>query len=270
MLCVKDVLRWVDDRAPFRFAMSWDRCGLQVGDPEAPVHGIMVALDPSADTIEESVEAACQCLVTHHPLIFRSMNAVRRDQFPGSLVVRAIEGGINIISAHTNLDAARAGTNDCLAELLALENIEPLEVEAAWQGQEQYAGMGRTGLLPGVVKIEDLAARVADVLGGIKVRVVGDRGREVRRLALCTGSGGSLIETVITRGSDVYVTGDLKYHEAQMALAAGLSLIDVGHFASERLVVRPLAEYLQSRGVKEGFSPKVLIAAGERDPFWVC
>jgi len=269
MLSVRDILRWLDARAPFRYAMSWDRCGLQVGDPDAVVQGIMVALDPSAGTLDEALESGCRCMVTHHPLIFHPLTAVRMDEFPGNLVATALRKEINIIAVHTNLDAAREGTNDQLAGLLTLEIEGPIESDPSWEGEERYAGMGRVGLLPRPMRLEDLAGQLADALGGIKVRVVGDPDSKVLRVALCTGSGGSLIETVITRACDAYITGDVKFHEAQRALAAGLSLIDVGHFASERLVVQPLADYLRSEAAKEGFSSKVLVATGEKDPFRV-
>lgn len=269
MLFVKDILRWLDARAPFRYAMSWDRCGLQVGDPDAGVQGIMAALDPSAGTLDEALDSGCQCLVTHHPLIFHPLTAVRRDEFPGNLVVTALRREINIIAVHTNLDAAREGTNDQLAGLLALEDLGPLESDPTWEGEERYAGMGRVGLLPRPMRLDDLAGQMADALGGIKVRLAGDPDSKIHRIALCTGSGGSLIEAVITRACDAYITGDLKFHEAQRALAADLSLIDVGHFASERLVVQPLADYLRAEAAKEGFSAKVLVAMGEKDPFRV-
>ena len=227
----------------------------------------MVALDPSAATLEEAVESSCRCLVTHHPLIFTPLTSVRTDRFPGNVVGMALRKEVNLIVVHTNLDVAREGTNDQLAGLLALGDVGPLDADPAWEGEPQYGGMGRVGLLPGPVLLKDLAGQLASALGGVGVRLVGDPQRRVHRLALCTGSGGSLIETVIQNASDVYVTGDIKFHEAQAALEAGLSLIDVGHFASERLVVQPLAARLRAQAAKDGLPAKILVAGGEKDPF---
>jgi dinuclear metal center YbgI/SA1388 family protein len=205
--------------------------------------------------------------VTHHPLLLRPIKTVRPDSYPGSAVFSAIRKGINLIAAHTNLDAAVAGTNDQLAQLLALENLEPLEVEAAWKAEELYGGMGRVGLLPAPASLEQLAGRLREALGTTGIRMVGEPDREIRRVALCTGSGGSLIELVIARGCDAYVTGDVKYHEAQLALEAGLCVLDVGHFPSERLIVKPMADYLQSQANLAGVSLEVLTASLENDPF---
>ncbi|MFP5213483.1 MAG: Nif3-like dinuclear metal center hexameric protein, partial [Acidobacteriota bacterium] len=112
------------------------------------------------------------------------------------------------------------------------------------------------------------AAGVRRAMGGIEVRVVGRPDKEIRRVALCTGSGASLIDLVSASGCDAYVTGDVKYHEAQTAVEADLALIDVGHFASERIVVEPLAANLQAMADRSGEAVAFLIAKEESDPFW--
>lgn len=268
MVQVSDILTWLDKHAPFRYAESWDRCGLQVGDPKAGVNRVLVALDPGSEILEEAKDQGCQCLVTHHPLIFRSLNAVRADEFPGKLVIEALRSEINLIAAHTNLDAARGGTNDELARLLNIEAVEPLEVERSWVGEERYGGMGRVGFLNRSMSLEKLIEEIQKILGGIEVRGVGNPAGSVRRIALCTGSGGSLVERVISAGCDVYVTGDIKYHEAQRAVEAGLTLIDIGHFASERLIIQPLASYLRLQASHHHADLEVFTARREKDPFW--
>lgn len=269
MVRVKDILGWIDEHAPFRYKESWDQCGLQVGDPQAVVKRVLVALEPSSGSLDEAVRKGCECLVTHHPLLFRPISSVRSDRFPGSVVAGALRAGVHLIAAHTNLDVARDGTNDHLARLLSLTTCEPLETEASWLEEIRYVGLGRVGLLPRPVSLEELASETQRVLGIETVRVVGDRRGQVHRVALCTGSGGSLVEKAVQSGSDVFITGDVKYHEAQHAVEAGLAVIDVGHFASERIVVPVLGEYLRSRAAREGAELELLAAAEESDPFWV-
>lgn len=267
MARVKDIYNWIDEYAPFRYAQSWDQCGLQVGDPEANVERILVALDPGSETIREARERRCDCLVTHHPLIFRPLKALRMDEFPANLVARALLAGIHIIAAHTNLDVARDGTNDRLGQLLNLEHIEPLEVDDTWGREDRYGGMGRIGCLPKAMPLSELADLSKQVLRINGVRTVGRSDRQVYQVAICTGSGGSLVEAVIHSGVDVYVTGDLKYHEALRALEARLALIDVGHFASERLIVEPLVNHLKLQAEKNGMSLEIFAAECEQDPF---
>ena len=267
MVRIENLLSWMDDYAPFRYAESWDRCGLLVGDPRAAVERVLVALDPTSMTIGEAAANGCQCLITHHPLFLRPLEDLRTDRFPGRLIAAALANGIHLIAAHTNLDSARQGTNDQLAELLGLEAVKPLESAAGWSNEARYGGMGRIGRLREPVSFAVLVAAVQKALGGLPVRTVGDPDRRVQQVALWTGSGAGLLEQVIAGGSDVYVTGYIKYHEAQRALEAGLALLDIGHFASERLVVAPVAEYLQARAAADGLALEVLVAVQEKDPF---
>lgn len=268
MVRVKDILEWLDAYAPFRFAASWDRCGLLVGDPTAVVEKLLVGLDPRVETLEEAIHLNCQCLVTHHPLFLRPLDAVRTDEFPGKLISRALGGGVNLIAAHTNLDVARAGTNETLAGMLALTSLQPLEMDVSLEKEDRYLGLGLIGRLDHPVPLREFAEASRTVLGGIRVRVVGEPSRPVQRVALCTGSGGSLVETALREGVDVYVTGDLKYHEALRAFEEGLALVDVGHFASERIIVEPLVKYLGARAALNHRTLEVLGASREEDPFW--
>jgi len=269
MVRVQDILEWLDAHAPFRLAAGWDRCGLQVGDPTAAVDRVLVALDPSLETISEAEQLGCQCLVTHHPLFLKPLDAVRVDQFPGGLVARALRSGVNLVAAHTNLDVARAGTNDTLAEMLSLTSLQPLEVDPSLCHEELYAGLGRIGLLPCAVPLKAFAEEVQRVSNGARARVVGDPSRLVLRVALCTGSGGSLVELAAKAGVDVYLTGDIKYHEAQRALEEGMALVDMGHFASERIIVAPVAEVLRARASLGELELEVFTASREEDPFWM-
>lgn len=267
MVQVADVLGWLDDYAPFRYAESWDRCGLLVGEPRAGVERVLVALDPTSATIEEAAAGNCECLVTHHPLFLRPLDDLRTDRFPGRLIAMALRNGIHLIAAHTNLDAARQGTNDQLAGLLGLEAVEPLASDATYSGEARYGGMGRIGRLRQPIAFTGLVDSVQTAMGGLAVRMVGDPERKVYRVALCSGSGASLLDQVIAAGSDVYITGDVKYHEAQRAVEAGLALLDIGHFASERLILAPLAEYLRTRAVSDGSPLEIRVASQEKDPF---
>lgn len=268
MVLVRDILGWLDCFAPFRYAASWDQCGLQVGDPEAPVERLLVALDPSSATLKEARDRACQCLVSHHPLLVQPLKAVRADHFPSNLVIAAVLGGIHLIAAHTNVDAARDGTNEVLGGKLSVVRMEPLEGDESRIGEDRYGGMGRVGSLPQAMAFAALVVKTSDALGGIPLRAVGDAKRQIARVALCSGSGGSLMEQAIRAGVDVFITGDIKYHDAQRAVEAGLALIDVGHFASEQIIVRPLAAFLRAQAALRQEALEVLEARVETDPFW--
>lgn len=119
--------------APRRLALDWDRerIGLSVGAPDAPVERVMVALDPTPEAVAEAVAARAGLLITHHPLIFRPLTAVRTDTPVGRVVAGAIVGGVALYAAHTNLDAVEGGVATVLAEALGLEEVELLDQYSA-------------------------------------------------------------------------------------------------------------------------------------------
>jgi len=267
MVRVKDIFQWIDSWAPFRYAESWDNCGLQVGSLLSSVTKVLVALDPASSVLGEALELGCQCLVTHHPLILRPISSIHIDSWPGSIISRAVLSGISIIAAHTNLDAARYGTNVQLGELLKLDAVRPLEVEALHCGDKQYAGMGLVGLLPHDNTLKSLAVALAGMIGGNLARIAGEPGKRIRKVAVCTGSGGSLMGKVVESGAEVFITGDLKYHDARFAEESGIAVIDIGHFASERLILEPLGDFLRSRAKSEAADLEVFVSKSEEDPF---
>lgn len=268
MVRVIDILNWIDSYAPFHYAASWDQCGLQVGDPQSEVTRTLVALDPTSRVLSEAEELKCQCLVSHHPLLFQPLKTLRFDEYPGALVARAVKSGIHMIAVHTNLDAALGGTNHFLAALFGIRDVQPLEVDKSLQGEPRYLGMGGVGLLEEVLSLKSLMEKAQRVLGLEKIKAVGDPSRNLRRVAFCTGSGGSLIGKAVESGADVYLTGDIKYHEAQRALETGLAVVDIGHFASERIIVAPLAAYLREEAKRRSQYLEVMEAGTENDPFW--
>ncbi|MCE5336318.1 MAG: Nif3-like dinuclear metal center hexameric protein [Desulfobacteraceae bacterium] len=264
---VKEILRWIDSLAPFRFAESWDNCGLQVGSLESNVERILVALDPGLEVLEEARDLKCECIVAHHPLLLRPIQKVLIDSWPGNFIAGAITAGISVVAAHTNIDAAREGTNAQLVALLGMEVTGALETAPECAGDPRYAGIGLVGRLPSPVLLGAVAARLKCSLGDVPVRMTGDPQRQITRAAVCTGSGASLIGKVLASGAEVYVTGDMKYHDARLAQECGLAVIDIGHFASEKLVLEPLGRYFQSRAREEGVDLEVSVSRCERDPF---
>lgn len=126
MTTVADVMGWMDDAYPPRLAESWDRVGLACGDPAAEVDTILFAVDLTDEVVEQARSLGAQLVITHHPLLLRGVNAIRRDQPKGRLVMALIEAGIALFSAHTNADAAVDGVSDALAAALDLRDTRPL------------------------------------------------------------------------------------------------------------------------------------------------
>ena len=228
-----DVIAALDARYDPALAESWDAVGLVCGDPTEPVRRVLFAVDPTSAVVDEVVETGADLLVTHHPLLLTPVHGVPADDPKGRLVHRLIRAGAALFVAHTNADRAPDhGVNDALAAVLGLQDAVPLERA----GSDPRAGLGRVGELAESMSLRAFARHAAAVLpetvGG--VRAAGDPDRPVRRVAVCGGSGGSLLGAAAEAGADVLLTSDLKHHLVSDALEmSGPSLWDVAHFASE-------------------------------------
>lgn len=127
MTTVREVLGWLDDAYPPRLAESWDKVGLDCGDPDAPVKTVAFAVDPTDAVVAEASARGAQVLVTHHPLLLRGVHAIRADEPKGRVAMALLRAGVAHIAAHTNADAADDGVNDALAAALGLVDTRPLD-----------------------------------------------------------------------------------------------------------------------------------------------
>jgi dinuclear metal center YbgI/SA1388 family protein len=228
-----EVVAALEARYDPALAESWDAVGLVCGDPAETVRSVLFAVDPTSAVVDEALDVGADLVVTHHPLLLTPVHGVPADDPKGRLVHRLVRAGAGLFVAHTNADrAAVDGVSDALAAAVGLRDAVPLLPDAVRPG----AGLGRIGAL---AEPEDLAAftrRVADVLPATAagVRTAGHPDRPVRTVAVCGGSGGSLLGAAAAAGADVLLTSDLKHHSVSEALeAGGPAVVDVAHWASE-------------------------------------
>jgi dinuclear metal center YbgI/SA1388 family protein len=118
---VAQIAEAVERMAPLSLAEEWDNCGLQVGDPEAEVNQVLVALTPLPEVFEEAEERGADFLLFHHPLIFDPLKTIVTSSYPGGLLARAIRNGLTVYAAHTSYDTAPAGVSLALARTLGLD-----------------------------------------------------------------------------------------------------------------------------------------------------
>ena len=128
-------------------------------------------------------------------------------------------------------------------------------------------GLGRIGELPAETTLDAYAAQVKRQLGVAGVRYVGQGDKRIRTVALCGGSGVSLLRDAHRQGADVLVTGDVKYHEARDAEALGIAVIDAGHFGTEALMVQGVADRITAVMAARRYDVQVVAFTGEREPF---
>ncbi|MDA8413590.1 MAG: Nif3-like dinuclear metal center hexameric protein [Desulfobacteraceae bacterium] len=365
---LSDILGIINKIAPAGLAEPWDNAGLQVGDPTAEITRIMVALDATPAVIESALQASCQLLVSHHPMIFKPQKSVSTATTPGKSIHAAIRGGLAVASMHTNYDIACGGLNDLLSERLGLKACAPLQVTATQElaklvvfvpqehldrvraalfshaeslgsyrdcsfsamGEGTFTpldgarpfigavgtlekvpeyrlevlldraklpqalkslvsahpyeepaydiyplhnrgtenGLGRIGSLPEATTLADYTRQVAAQLGAPGTRFVGDPATRIQKVALCSGSGTSVMHSAVRAGAHVLVTGDVKYHQAREAEDLGIALIDAGHFHTEIIMAEAVAARLRRILPDSGFDGcQVMVCKVETDPF---
>lgn len=364
----KDIMQLMDVWAPPSLAESWDHPGLQAGDPEQPVHALLVSLDLTRANLDYALAHGIDMIVSHHPFLFRGMKTIDLRTEKGRMLADLLSHSICAFAAHTNLDTAREGVNDALAEALGLRNCTGLvpvhqkkmyklviyvpashaeavrqaaaeagagvmgaythcsfssdgigrfrpgssahpflgkegveeeaeevrietfleedrleAVEAAVRaahpyetpvldlyeltGQGAWDMMGRVGDLPRPMSGRDVVLYIRDRLGMPVIRCAGDLEKTVRRAAVLGGAGAEFRGLARKAGADLYLTGDVKYHEAQEAAAMGLLLIDGGHFHTEKVIIPRIASKIRQAAEEKGWDLSVIEDPAAEDIF---
>jgi dinuclear metal center YbgI/SA1388 family protein len=267
---VLDIIQLMNEIAPPGMAEDWDNVGLQIGEQNWPVKKIWVSLDPLLDVMEKGCQAGVDLIITHHPLIFRPIKAIDFSNQLGNIIELSLQYHTAIFSAHTNLDSVQGGINDFLAEKLALKNLTVLDGTRDHSGSSPSWGLGRVGELETSVTLDRFVKNIKDRLGLDWMKVSGDPGLQIQKVAVCTGSGSGLMKFFLASPAQVYVSGDLHYHDARDAEQANRALIDIGHFSSEHFVVDMLSDRLERAFRQRGFDVSVVPCLLEKDPFRLC
>lgn len=244
---LKDIIDYMEKWAPNEIVDSWDNTGFQIGREDKDIRNIMVALDLDEYILKESIEKDIDLIITHHPVIFQSLKSVVDINPKGKLILDIIENDIAAYNAHSNLDLANGGVSDVLASKLKLKNLSNLKDLVVNDEYDNKYGYGRIGELASI-NLESFISEVKKVLDIENLVLYGDVGRIVRKVAVCGGSGSDFIIDAVKKNADIYITGDIKYHEAQFAYERGLTILDIGHFHSEKHILPAIKKYLE-----EGF-----------------
>jgi dinuclear metal center YbgI/SA1388 family protein len=255
----------MEELAPPELAEEWDNPGLQAGSPHWPVQKVVVALDATPEVVSDACDQGADLLITHHPLLFRPIRRIDYSTPLGRVIELACRRRLSIFCAHTNLDWAEDGLNDAFSAAIGLCDaaiLAPLGEAAGLPG-----GQGRIGNLKEPMSLAEFAANIRAALGVADIRAVGDLGMQVSRAAVCTGSGSGLLGAFFASDADVFVSGDLRYHDARDTELQERGLIDIGHFASEHLMVDLVRRRLAAALEEHGHSVAVVASDKESDPF---
>lgn len=218
----------LDEELKLKQQEDWDNSGLQVGDLNNDISNIMLTLDIDFGTLGYAVHNNIGLIITHHPLLFSPLKSIDFNTYEGKIIQILIKNNINLYSIHTNFDCAEMGVNQKLAEKLNIDDYEVLHIINS--DNSGYGGIAN--IEP--INIVEYAKKVKLQLSTDHVKLYcNDRERVITKVSFCGGSGSDFIEDSIIKNADVYITGDIKYHQAQNALQHNLCIIDAGHYYTE-------------------------------------
>jgi dinuclear metal center YbgI/SA1388 family protein len=258
----KDIIKLIDGEASFNCAEDWDNSGLQAGDTSWHVKSILIALDPTLEVLEEAASIGADLVLTHHPLFIDAPKCIDFSCMPGLAIAISAKEKISIVSAHTNLDKAQNGLNDYFAKVIGLNEIHSLH-----DAEDDSCSLGRKGRIDSEITLKSFALEIKEKLGLDYIRVIGDGDLLINSAAVITGSGGSMIEDFFQSKADVFITGDIKYHEARIVEANNSGMIDVGHFGSEYIAIQLLFDKLINASKNNDYDFKIFKYEKESDPF---
>ncbi len=237
---IRDIADTIERFAPLSLQESYDNSGLIVGRYEQEVHHALLAVDVTEEVLDEAERYGCDIVITHHPIIFHAMKRFNSATYVERCVERAIRSGIALYACHTNLDSASHGMSRHLAEQIGLSGISVLQPLAS----DPSAGFGAVGELVEEEDAADFLRRIKATFAVGAIRHNGiTPGRRIRRVAVCTGAGGSLIGDALASQADLYLTSDLRYNDF-MRGERGMIIADMGHFESEFCAIRILFDIL--------------------------
>ena len=241
---INDVILFLDSTFHPEYQEDYDNAGFLVGVGGEEYKGALVALDLTPAVVDEARRLGLNLIVTHHPLIFGGIKCVTDRSETGRMVIDMLRAGISAYAAHTNLDNMPDGVNGALCSHLGLSDCRILKPFAG----DANLGAGMVGELPEAMDAGLFLQRVKQVLGLPTVRYSGGSAygkNAVKKVAVCGGAGSFLIGDAMEAGADVYLTGDLKYHDFQRPEGRML-LVDIGHYESEQfakeIIYRAISE----------------------------
>lgn len=238
----KQLIAFLEEKYPKNLAEEWDNVGLLLGDEEKEIHKVLFALDVTYKAIDYAIEQQVDMIITHHPLIFRPLKAIRSEDHLGRKIFSLVKAGINVYTLHTNLDSQKQGLNDYILEKLGVLTSEILEK------REDGTGIGRIFSWEEGKSLNEVEQLLRESLGLFFLRsVIYNPGKKIFKVCLINGSGMSYWKLAKSKGIDLFITGDISYHDALDAYESGMNVMDIGHLEAERffseLLLRDLQEY---------------------------
>lgn len=238
----KEIVRILEDSFPCINAEEWDNVGLLVGDMNREVKKIQFSIDATLEAIENAVKNNADMIITHHPLIFKPIKSIKEQEILGKKIRKLIKNNIDVYCIHTNLDSTIGGLNDWILKKMGIEESQILELNI-----ENNCGIGRVYTLEDETDLNTYIEKLKNILSIPNIRLISkESNKNIKKIALINGSAMSYWRLAKNKNIDLFITGDVSYHDALDAQESGLSIIDFGHYESEHFFYEVLTKKLGS------------------------
>ncbi len=232
MIKTEKIISVIEGYASLDLAEDWDNSGWQINLHHDYTNKVLVALSLTKDVLEQAITNDCDLIVTHHPFIYSKLSKIDNP-----IIVQAIKHNICVYSAHTNMDKTYGSTTDTLAGVLGLKNLVPAD---------DYIKIAH---IKDEIALDDFLESAKTALGSERIKLINPNNIEtVRNVAICAGAGAGNIKKLENYDIDLYITGDVKFHNALEV--RGFAVADVGHFESEIPFLPQIQAIIAKTGVE--------------------
>jgi dinuclear metal center YbgI/SA1388 family protein len=258
---LKQVYELIDSMASFSFSAEFDNSGIQCGDDTQSISRILLCVDCTEAVADEACEKGCDLILSHHPLIFPTIHRLWEQDGVEKILRRLIRRNTALVASHTNTDYAKSGLCEVLSQRFGLQNAEPVEPMG-----NDGDGYGRVGNIQPVT-VKELAKFAKKALSANLVRFTGNPDRIVKRIAVLSGSGTSVLDACLLKDAECVITGDVRYSQGLAYDRQNLSIIDAGHYDTEKVILGQWQSHLQNGLNALKYDVDVVLTSAEADIF---
>ncbi|MCL2154140.1 MAG: Nif3-like dinuclear metal center hexameric protein [Leptospirales bacterium] len=260
---VNELIKRLKDKIPEDIQEEYDNTGAQILFNDDIIERVYICLDADMETVLDAKENGCNVMISHHPLIFKPIKKIVTDESRSNILLSLISSRISLYSLHTNFDKIMYST---LSDSLGFSGATPLINIQEINGIE--IGIGSFIKLENEIVLSELLYRTKDKLNLEFITYCGNENDAIKSIAFINGSGGGSVEKIITTyNPDCIISGDINYHHAKYAIDSGKNIIDAGHYGTEIIFKKNLAESLKEVLYDEKI--ELIISGIEKNPFKV-
>jgi len=242
----KEITILLENLVPLSYQENYDNCGLIVGDPENKVSAVLLTLDCTEAVVNEAIEKDCNLIIAHHPIIFSGLKKINGSNHIEKTVIKAIKNDIAIYAIHTNLDNLSNGVSAKIAQKLDLQNCKVLCPKI---DQNINIGPGIIGELETPIDSVLFLSNLKSVMQTDCIRHTNLTKKNIKKVAVCGGSGSSFLSNAKAQGADIYISADFKYHDFFDA-ENDIIIADIGHYESEQFTKELIYDLLTENFTK--------------------